>query len=224
VTPSRRYADSVPVILLIRHGQASFGRENYDELSELGRRQSEIVGRELARRSLRNPLAVCGTLRRQVDTARIALAEARLAVEPSVDARWDEYNHGSLLKHFAQNAEAPSPTSSRELQVLLDDALLRWVQEDDDAGWGAFSGGALSALDDLIDATGRSRDAVVFTSGGVIAAICAGLLAGSAKSMVMLNRMAINAGITKLVTGPSGVFLSTYNEYGHLGQSNVTSR
>jgi broad specificity phosphatase PhoE len=214
----------VPVILLVRHGQASFGRENYDELSELGRRQSEIVGRELAHRSLRNPVAVCGTLRRQLDTARIALAAARLEIEPGVDARWNEYDHGSLIRHFAQSAEAPMPTSSRELQVRLDDALLRWVQEDDHAGWGAFSGDALSALDDLIDATGRTRDAVVFTSGGVIAAICAGLLAGSAKSMVMLNRMAINAGITKLVTGPSGVFLSTYNEYGHLGQSNVTSR
>ncbi len=214
----------MPVILLVRHGQASFGAENYDELSELGRRQSESVGRELARRSLRNPVALCGTLRRQVDTARIALAEARLAVEPDVDARWNEYDHGSLIKHFAQSAEAPMPSSSRELQVLLDEALLRWVQEDADAGWGAFSGGALSALSDVIEASGRDRDAVVFTSGGVIAAICAGLLEGSPQSVVMLNRMAINASITKVVTGPSGIFLSSYNEYAHLEPSEVTSR
>jgi broad specificity phosphatase PhoE len=214
----------VPAILLIRHGQASFGRENYDELSELGRRQSEIVGRELARRSLRKPIAMCGTLRRQIDTARIALAAAGLEVEPGIDARWDEYDHGSLLKHFAHSPKTPSPASSPEFQVLLDDALLSWVQEDDHAGWGAFSGGGLSALDDLIEATGPGRDAVVFTSGGVVAAICAELLAGSAQSVVRLNRMAINTGITKLVSGRSGISLSSYNEYAHLERSDVTSR
>ena len=37
-------------IYLIRHGQASFGAENYDVLSPLGYRQSEALGDYLARR------------------------------------------------------------------------------------------------------------------------------------------------------------------------------
>ncbi|EXF47276.1 phosphoglycerate mutase family protein [Pseudomonas sp. BAY1663] len=35
-------------IYLIRHGQASFGAENYDVLSPLGYRQSEALGDYLA--------------------------------------------------------------------------------------------------------------------------------------------------------------------------------
>ena len=31
-------------LLVIRHGQASFGQDNYDVLSDLGHRQSKAVG------------------------------------------------------------------------------------------------------------------------------------------------------------------------------------
>ena len=66
----------MPVVLLVRHGQASFGAEDYDVLSDTGREQSQVVGVELGRRGLRSPVAVCGSLRRQKDTADIALAAA----------------------------------------------------------------------------------------------------------------------------------------------------
>jgi broad specificity phosphatase PhoE len=215
----------MPVILLVRHGQASFGEADYDRLSALGRRQSQVVGQELAHRSLRNPMLVCGTLRRQRDTAAIAVAEAGLVMEPMTDPRWNEYDHADLLKHLRPaTGEEASPASSRDLQVLLDEALLAWVQEGSDRGWGAFSEGARSALEELIATIGPGRDGVVFTSGGVVAAICAGLLDGSAKTVVALNRMAINSSITKLIAGPSGISLASFNEHAHLKQSEVTFR
>ena len=34
----------MPALYLIRHGQASFGAEDYDQLSDLGMRQSQHVG------------------------------------------------------------------------------------------------------------------------------------------------------------------------------------
>jgi broad specificity phosphatase PhoE len=214
----------VPVILLVRHGQASFGEADYDQLSALGRRQSEIVGRELARRSLRNPMVVCGSLRRQRDTAKIALSAANLHAEPRIDPRWNEYDQTNLSEDLRELAEGGAAISSRDMQVLLDKALLRWVEDGDERGWGAFSGGAISALDELIADIGRGRDGIVFTSGGVIAAICASLLEGGAKSVVMLNRTAINSGITKLLSGGSGISLTAYNDHAHLEQSDVTFR
>jgi len=39
-------------IYLVRHGQASFGSANYDELSDRGRRQSRILGEYLFNTSL----------------------------------------------------------------------------------------------------------------------------------------------------------------------------
>ena len=43
------------VIYLIRHGQASFGTDNYDQLSALGREQSAILGSYFAARTNLRP-------------------------------------------------------------------------------------------------------------------------------------------------------------------------
>jgi broad specificity phosphatase PhoE len=195
----------VPVVLLVRHGQASFGADDYDVLSDLGRRQSEVVGAELARRGLREPVAVSGGLRRQQDTARLALP----GTPPVVDRRWDEYDHLGLLQRYP-SAE-PSDGSSRSVQVLLDAALGAWV-DDPDGGWDAFAGGAAAALRETADG---GRDAVVCTSGGVVAAVCAGLLGLGAPGVVALNRVTVNGGITKLVVGRGGVSLVAFNDHAH---------
>ena len=55
-------------LYLVRHGQASFGADNYDQLSELGRRQSERLGAWLAAKGLTFEAAWCGSLQRQRQT------------------------------------------------------------------------------------------------------------------------------------------------------------
>jgi broad specificity phosphatase PhoE len=194
----------VPVVLLVRHGQASFGADDYDVLSDVGRRQSELVGAELVRRGLREPVSVAGGLRRQQDTARLALPDVPL----SVDRRWDEYDHLGLLQRYPSGT---SDGSSRSVQVLLDAALHAWV-DDPEGGWDAFSGGASAALQELASS---GRDAVVFTSGGVVAAVGAALLGLGAGGVVALNRVTVNGAITKLVIGRGGVSLVAFNDHAH---------
>ncbi|MFC8898324.1 histidine phosphatase family protein [Streptomyces cinereoruber] len=77
----------MPLICLVRHGQASSGTEDYDVLSGPGRAQAAAVGRELARRRLRDPHLVAGTLNRQRDTARIAAEAAGFRGPLHQDAR-----------------------------------------------------------------------------------------------------------------------------------------
>lgn len=199
----------MPVVLLVRHGQASFGAEDYDVLSELGREQSVVVGDELARRALRSPVAECGSLRRQRDTASLALP----GVEPQVDPRWDEYDHLGLLQRYVP-ADSAHDGSSTSVQVLLDRALAAWV-EDPAGGWDAFSGRASAALAELASGLERGRDAVVFTSGGVIAAVCAALLGLGAAGVVALNRVTANGAVTKVVVGRSGASLVSFNDHAH---------
>ena len=199
----------MPVVLLVRHGQASFGADDYDVLSDLGRTQSEVVGRELQRRGLRSPVVATGTLRRQQDTAAIALP----GMEPRVDGRFDEYDHLGLLNRYAP----PDPEhdgTSRSVQVLLDAALAEWV-EDPAGGWDAFAGGAAAALDELVGSLGSGRDAVVFTSGGVVAAVCARLLGLGSAGVVALNRVTANGAVTKLVVGRGGTSLVAFNDHAH---------
>ena len=201
----------MPVVLLVRHGQASFGTDDYDVLSDVGRRQSELVGAELARRALRSPVAVAGGLRRQRDTAAVALPGTPVLVDP----RWDEYDHLGLLDRYPPAGSAErADGSSRGLQVLLDDALREWV-DDPGGGWAGFAGGATAALAELVRDLGSGRDAVVFTSGGIVAAVCAGLLGVGAEGVVALHRVTVNGGVTKLVVGRGGVSLVAFNDHAH---------
>ena len=52
-------------LYLVRHGQASFGAADYDQLSELGARQCRRLGEHWQRRGMRFDAAFSGTLRRQ---------------------------------------------------------------------------------------------------------------------------------------------------------------
>lgn len=211
----------MPVLLLVRHGQASFGAEDYDVLSDLGRRQAELAGAEVRRRGLRDPLLVTGTLKRQVDTAALL----GLSAEPTVDGRWDEYDHLGLVERYLPGQQ-PDGTS-RGLQALLDVALARW-QDDPDGGWEDFAGGASAALAEVAARAGEQRrDAVVVSSGGVIAAVCTRLLDAGDRLVVPFNRVSANTGITKVVVGGSGATLVSVNEHGHLdaaGRDLVTYR
>lgn len=203
----------MPLICLVRHGQASFGAQDYDVLSDLGREQATAVGVELARRGLRDPHVVSGTLTRQRDTARLLAEAAGFSQPRREDARWNEYDH---LKLLARHGEPPA--DSRSVQKLLDHALRTWIEDTEEsgaAGWPAFVSGTTAALAELIAALGQGRDAVVVTSGGVLAALCGALLATPADGVVSLNRATVNASVTTLVVGGSGTSLVTFNDHAH---------
>ncbi|GAA2470303.1 histidine phosphatase family protein [Streptomyces longisporus] len=208
----------MPLICLVRHGQASFGAQDYDALSALGREQGTAVGRELARRGLRDPRVVSGTLTRQRDTARL-LADAAGFDKPwSEDPRWNEYDHTALMSRYPQHPGPGDRADSRAVQVVLDHALGRWIEdtaETGPTGWTAFAGGARAALAELTTTLGQGRDAVVVTSGGVLAALCGTLLSLPPASVVALNRVVVNASVTTLVVGGSGTSLLTFNDHAH---------
>lgn len=221
----------MPVIYLVRHGQASYGTADYDRLSERGRRQAGALGSVLAGRCGRIDLAQSGTLRRQVDTAGECLA----AVGPTAptactvaeqDARWNEYDFADVIARHgpARPAPAADPQPAGQPgeqggQGVLDAALHGWI----DAGerstcvesFPAFTARVASAVDELAAALGSGEAGVVFTSGGPIAAVAARLMHLPAPGFVALNRVLANGGITKVVYGARGLSLLSFNEHGH---------
>lgn len=204
----------MPVIHLVRHGQASFGSATYDVLSELGREQAAVAGAELARRAPRDPLVVCGTLDRQYDTAELLMKAAGLGGAPARDPRWNEYDHIGLLDRYGP-PEPGTLADARGVQRALDRALGEWMADPEDDGWTVFSEGAFAALRQLVASLGPGRDAIVVTSGGVLAALCGRLLGASAEGTIGLNRVAVNAAVTTLVAGGSGISLLTFNDHAH---------
>ncbi|CCG03811.1 histidine phosphatase family protein [Blastococcus saxobsidens] len=208
----------MPLICLVRHGQASFGSDDYDVLSDLGRQQATCLGEELRRRDLRDPLVLSGTLRRQRDTAALLAEAAGWPVPGDVDPRLDEYDHLDLLKRYPTDpgGEPAGESGSRQVQRLLDAALRSWIAAGEPDGWPAFSSGAVAAVEELVARLPRGRDAVVATSAGVIAAVVAALLAAPADGVVGLNRAAVNVGITSVLAGAGGLSLLAFNDHAHV--------
>jgi broad specificity phosphatase PhoE len=210
----------VPALLLVRHGQASFGAADYDVLSERGAEQAAATREALLARGIRPAAFATGSLRRQADTAR------PWGVRPRVDPRWNEYASEDVLRHHAavpasleHRADAPQ-LSSRDFQGLLDDALLGWIaagaQGPADEPWPAFRERCLAALEEAMGDLDSGEAGVVFTSGGVVAAIAAALLGVPDEALVALNRVAVNGAVTKVVGGRRGTTLLSYNEHAHL--------
>lgn len=205
-------------VYLLRHGQASFGAADYDVLSALGSQQSKLAGQELVRRSAPLAGAHCGTLSRQRETSRAALAECAPGTVATEDPRFNEYDFGEILACHGPAGEVDR-TDPRAFQRALDFALLGWIAAGDDSTclrtWPQFRDGARAALDDVLASLGKGEQALVTTSGGVIAALCVGLLAAPDETMPALNRVVVNAGLTKVVSGRSGTSLLSFNEHGH---------
>jgi broad specificity phosphatase PhoE len=203
----------VPLVAIVRHGQASFGAADYDALSAAGQEQSGLVGAELARRGLREPEVVAGTLRRQQHTASLLMAAAGYAGPCGTDKRWDEFDHLALLHRYVEPERIePALQDSRVFQRLLDEALEAWTR---DGGWAAFTADALAALQDVVERLPKGRDAVVVSSGGVIGALAAGLIGAPAATGIALNRVSVNGAISLVTVGGRGANLLTFNDHAH---------
>ncbi|GAB3462377.1 histidine phosphatase family protein [Actinophytocola sediminis] len=206
-------------IYLLRHGQASFGTADYDVLSSVGELQAKVLGDELRRREVQVHAVWSGTLRRQVATAAACLPAAGVDLEIRQDPRWNEYDHLGLVPEGQASDPADLAASARHFQAALDDALSRWLTGGGPAGtsgtWERFRDGAFAAATDVFAGLPKGGAALVFTSAGLISALCTRLLDLPPKGFLALNRTMANASVTKLVSGRSGVSLLSYNEHGH---------
>jgi broad specificity phosphatase PhoE len=217
------------VIYVVRHGQAAFGTENYDQLTEIGFAQTRLLGAYFARRKIHFDAVFTGTLRRQIETAD-AILESH--PELSASAReiipgLDEYKPEAILT--ALTGEAPVMTAAgaarrdpvvvREHFRLLREALLAWAEARtrpvDMMPFREFQDGAVGAL---IEARQRFADGhvLVVSSGGAIGAMVAQVLNAPAATAVDLNLRIRNSSLTEFASTPRRHHLVSFNGLPHL--------
>jgi len=212
-------------IYLIRHGQASWGQQNYDELSELGIAQSKLLGKLLRDRIGKPDRVIAGAMRRHRQTAEHALTAMELSTDWQEDARWNEYDHEQLLERIDPVLADRSQLMSKMLQSenprqsfqeLFDRALQRWIGAQFDSeypeSWPAFRDRIAAALEDAMQSDGTT---LIFTSGGAIGAVVRQLWNLPDESWLQVNRVIANATLTKIIRGRRGLHLSTFNEHSH---------
>ena len=104
------------VLYLIRHGQASFGADDYDRLSALGEHQCRLLGAHLRRTQPGMDAAYAGCLKRHRDTAGRSGLFVRGA-GPDELAALDEYDYTNIIRAYLPRFMAkagPGRAISRE--------------------------------------------------------------------------------------------------------------
>ncbi len=209
-------------LMLVRHGQARFGADDYDALSPLGREQSRLLGAHLAALDQRPDRVMTGTLRRQRQTAEEILA----ALIPDPGARpplethpgFDEYDFADLLR--ARFGGALPETLGRDRRAhfrALAETLRLWQAgrlEGARESWEAFSARTEAAF--RAARAGGARRVLAVSSGGAIARILAAALGTGAEAMIGLNLQMKNTSVTRFFFSAGALYLHEFNTTAHL--------
>lgn len=218
-------------VILVRHGQASFGAADYDDLSPHGVEQARLTGLAMAARGLRPDVVLQGRMRRHGQTTQALLGSAGWSQVPvDTSAAWDEIDHLGVMRAFD---EAPEESEPRAFQAAYERALHRWMAVDHGAfveeTFGQFTTRVARGLSSAAERAGPGRTVLVVSSAGPLAVACATLAHPSfpesdPQAWLRWNAVTVNAALTTVVVGRQGTRLLAFNEHGHLAPGHVTFR
>lgn len=218
-------------LYLIRHGQASFGQENYDQLSDLGQQQATRLGQVLGQRLPKFDAVCLGTMQRHKQTATHCLLGFEQVFDqagPMFDDGWNEYDHQDILRQFrpefitsksmmAYIRQQANPKKAFEAD--FNGAINRWMAGDNDddyvESWSAFTARVHQALKNTLANNPDKKRIAVFTSGGPISLVSQYLLGVPQDRIMQMNWTLLNCGVTKVVSTGSRLFVASLNEHTH---------
>jgi broad specificity phosphatase PhoE len=207
-------------LYLVRHGQASFGAADYDQLSALGAQQCRALGEWFRARDIVFEAALRGTLKRHAQSLA-ALAEGHGSVPEALE--WpglNEYDGYAVVRavHPEPLGPADTPEAYRHHFRILREGLTRWmsgsVQPEGMPSYADWVAGIAAALDHV-----RSRHSghvLVVSSGGPIATAVGQVLGAPAASTIDLNMQLCNSAVTQFRFSPERHTLVSFNHLPHL--------
>jgi len=207
-------------LYVVRHGQASFGAADYDQLSALGQRQSVQLGRYFAAKKLTFDAVLTGTLKRHTQT--LAGISTGLG-EPLHALQWpglNEYDSEAVIAavHPTPLDRTPSPENYHHHFRLLRTGLMQWmlgrVQPDGMPSWPDFTKQVVQVLD-YVRQSGN-ENVLLISSGGPIACAIGQVLGTPPEATVELNMRLRNSAVTEFTFTPKRFALQTYNTLAHL--------
>jgi len=217
--------DFLTDVYLVRHGQASYGSDDYDRLSELGHQQSRWLGEYFAARGLVFDSIVHGAMKRHRETATgICEGMGQSTPDMRVHSGLDEFDFETVVETFLTDYpdfDMPENPPPEEFPRILRPALTEWssgrldgrVTED----WQDFEARGASVLDDLGNEPRDSRILVV-SSSGAVSMILKHVLRCENTTMVELNLQMRNTGLSHILRGKGPFRLHSFNTAPHLDQ------
>ena len=221
-------------LYLVRHSQASFGQENYDQLSDLGYKQSAYIPKHFEGSS-HPPISAIyrGNMLRHQQTLEHSFKDANATILPGLN----EFNHENVLHvHRPEIADREKaimmvmsqPNPKQFVEDEFDIAMNKWMLEEGTSAYvesfKSFKERSLAALQQII-ATSRKekhKEVVAITSGGVISLLVAHILDMPQSKIAGLNTIIANTSVTSLLFNDNKITLGYFNNYSHLPKEMVT--
>ena len=211
-------------LYLVRHGQASFGADDYDVLSPLGVQQAKRLGEYFKAKGLEFDAALTGTLRRQVSTFEGICDGMKSPLKALQWPGLNEYDSHAVIAAVQNGAlcgplEKPTtPEQYRHHFRLLKDGLKQWMD-------GVVSPHGMPSYQDFVLGVTRALDHVrqthtgnvlLVSSGGPISTAVGHILGCSPEATIELNLRIRNSSVTEFAFTPKRHMLVTYNTLPHL--------
>lgn len=207
-------------LYLVRHGQASFGADDYDVLSPLGHQQAVRLGEYFKNKGLVFDAALTGTLQRQVSTHEGICKGMQTTPQALQWPGLNEYDSHAVIAtvHAGKLDKPATPEQYRHHFRLLKDGLKQWmdgvVSPEGMPSYSDFVLGVTSALDHVRKAC--TGNVLLVSSGGPISTAVGHILGCSPEATIELNLRIRNSSVTEFAYTPKRHMLVTYNTLPHL--------
>ena len=232
-------------LLVVRHAQASFLSQNYDQLSELGEKQSRLLGEYWARHRIVFDRVCTGPANRHQQTAQIVreacLKNGHDFPEPVMMDEFDEFHGDAVLsKSLPQllsnnpricelhNAMQNSRTENEKranFQRLFEAVISMWARGEiapqNVETWQDFCTRVNRGLASFLADGKKGEAAAIFTSGGPVSMAVQRALHLSAQDTLRTAWMARNSSFSEFLFSGERLTLSSFNSFPHLDDDSL---
>jgi len=208
-------------LLFIRHGQASLGKANYDQLSELGVQQSQWLGEYLADQGIQPDHIIIGELARHRQTADALCTGLDTQKSYEIVRGWNEFDFHYILKaYLAQYPEEKVPVSQpKDFFAMLRKGIKAWSENrlngELPETWAEFEHRVSHALT-LIQQQSHHATIAVVSSGGAISMALKHILRLDNEALIDLNLQTRNTAVTECFFNDKNIYLTSFNTIPHL--------
>jgi len=208
-------------ILLIRHGQASFGKKDYDKLSDLGIQQATWLGNYLKECNLKPSRIITGSLTRHKQTAESICEGLNIACEFEEHLGWNEFDFQAIVYAYLQLHPELTPTTKhpKDFFSLLKKAMTDWSNNNLCSSlpetWPDFEHRVNQAM--VFSKSTTSDDPIiVISSGGAISMALKKILRLDNATMIDLNLQTRNTSVSEIYFNQYNDQLCSFNTIPHL--------
>lgn len=208
-------------ITLLRHGQASFGADNYDQLSELGLQQAQWLGEHLSSLGREFDAVIIGTMERHRQTAEGFFRGLGQQPDCVCNPGLNEYDFKGLLNPFRElhpQRWVDSGNPRRDYNDNLKQALAAWmdgsIADDGEDSWQDFHQRVTGVYRAVCQSSAKKT--LIVSSGGPISTIIAEVLRLDHAGLREINMQIRNTSTSRILHNRKSFALDSFNDVSHL--------